>query len=150
MCVHGEGEGTSRNWSSDAYVLHGMSILKLFDSAAICASTCSHVNIEHCSPITMFMNRETIRFVWGFSRFSYPFLIWEIPAWFVCHYCTLIAYYYVFFSCFLNIFWQYFLFFFLFFLNRKCFLIVGLSSESILFNWMPQSNPKCGGISPLL
>ena len=93
----------------DAYVLNGSSILKLFDIAATYASPFSPANIEHCSPITMFMNRETFRFVWCFSRFNYPFLIWEIPVWFVSHY-TLIAYHYVFFSYFLKIFSQYFLF----------------------------------------
>ena len=55
--------------------------MKLFDIAAVYASTFSPVNIgENCSPITMLMNRETFKFVRCFSRFNYPFLIGEIQV----------------------------------------------------------------------
>ena len=53
--------------------------MTLFDIAAVYAGTFSPVNIgEHCSPITMSMNRETFKFVWCFRRFNSPFLIGEI------------------------------------------------------------------------
>ena len=53
--------------------------MTLLDIVAVYASTFSPVNIgEHCSPITMFMNRETFKFVSCFSRFNYPFLRGEI------------------------------------------------------------------------
>ena len=63
-------------------------ILKIHNIVGIYASKFFVVNIEHCSPITMFMKGKALRFLLCFSGFMlklglhYLFLIWAI--WFVC------------------------------------------------------------------
>ena len=63
-------------------------ILKIHNIFGIYASKFFVVNIEHCSPIAMFMKGKALRFLLCFSGFMlklglhYLFLIWTI--WFVC------------------------------------------------------------------
>ena len=69
------------------------------------------------------------------GRFNYPFLIWEISVWFVCHYWTLITYSHIFFSCFLKIFPYYFLF--LSTVNKQ---VIFFDCRLILFEYLLQWN----------
>ena len=63
-------------------------ILKIHNIVGIYASKFFVVNIENCSPITMFMKGKALRFLLCFRGFMwklglhYLFLIWAI--WFVC------------------------------------------------------------------
>ena len=119
------GEVGPKNWSQGVYVqngstltaplkdLPGLLILKIFNIIGIYARKFFPVNIEHCSPITMFMNGKTLRFVLCFSGFIlkidlyYPFF--KMGNMIRLHYGTFIAYFHI-FSFFSKIFYSIFSF----------------------------------------
>ena len=98
MCV--QGRERAKNWSQCVFLQNGWTptvslkdipeslILKIHNIVGIYASKFFVVNIEHFSPITIFMKGKTLRFVLCFSGFMlkiglhYLLLIWEI--WFAC------------------------------------------------------------------
>ena len=98
MCV--QGREKAKIWSQCVFFQNGWTptvslkhipellILKIHNIVGIYASKFFVVNIEHFSPITIFMKGKTLRFVLCFSGFMlkiglhYLLLIWEI--WFAC------------------------------------------------------------------
>ena len=122
MCV--QGRKRAKNWSQCVFLQNGWTptvslknipdslILKIHNIVGICASKFFVVNIEHFSPITIFMNGKTLRlscvsvYVENWLSLSY----FNMGNLIHLYYGAYIAYSHIFSSCFSKNFYSFFSF----------------------------------------